>query len=113
MVLEVAGMSAEAETSGVHVNIVPKTGGNTFKGYFFTSGNTGATQQSNLTDEMRARGLNTVTDLKRVYDVGGGFGGPFKRDKLWFYTAHRSWGSQTWAAGNFYNKTQGDAVLYR
>src|SRR2546425_1470126 len=72
VVLEVAGMSAEAETSGVHVNVVPKTGGNTFKGYFFTSGNTGAMQQSNLTDELRARGLNTVTDLKRVYDVGGG-----------------------------------------
>ena len=107
VVLEVAGMSAEAETSGVHVNVVPKTGGNTFKGYFFTSGNTGAMQQSNLTDELRARGLNTVTDLKRVYDVGGGLGGPLKRDKLWFYTAHRSWGSQTWAAGNFYNKTQG------
>jgi hypothetical protein len=40
-------------TSGVHVNIVPKTGGNTFKGYFFTTGNTGAMQQSNLTDELR------------------------------------------------------------
>jgi hypothetical protein len=107
VVLEVAGMSAEAETSGVHVNIVPKTGGNIFKGYFATTGNTGAMQQSNLNDELRARGLTNVSAVKRVYDVGGGFGGPFKRDTLWFYTAHRSWGSQEWAAGNFYNKTQG------
>ena len=107
VVLEVAGMSAEAETSGVHLNVVPKTGGNTFQGIFAATGNTGAMQHSNLTDELRARGLTTVSDVKRVYDVGGGLGGPLKRDTLWFYTAHRGWGTQENAAGNFYNKTQG------
>src|SRR2546430_612012 len=73
VVLEVAGMSAEAETSGVHVNIVPKSGGNTFRGYFATTGNTGAMQQSNLNDDLRARGLTTVSQLKRTFDVRGGF----------------------------------------
>src|SRR5262249_51230769 len=33
-------------------------------------------------------------------------GGPILQDRLWFYTAHRYWGSQEYAAGNFYNATQ-------
>jgi carboxypeptidase family protein len=58
-----------------------------------------------------AQGRYLIEALPPVYDYGGGFGGPIKRDKLWFYTAHRWWGSQEWAAGKFYNKTQG-APLY-
>ena len=27
------------------------------------------------------------------------------RDRLWFYTAHRSWGNHDYMPGNFYNKT--------
>ena len=67
-------------------------------------------QSNNLTDTLRARGLSNVTELKKVYDYGGGFGGPIKRDKLWFYTSHRWWGSQEWAAGKSYNKNQGGAI---
>ena len=37
-------------------------------------------------------------------------GGPIKKDRLWFFTAHRWWGSQEYAPGNFYNKTQGTPV---
>jgi hypothetical protein len=37
--------------------------------------------------------------------VNGGVGGPILRDKLWFFTSHRSWGSGTFVAGLFANKT--------
>ena len=110
VVLETSGGGAENETGGVHVNMVPRSGGNTFSGSFATLFTNGSLQSNNLSDELIARGLGTVTKIKKIYDVGGGLGGPVKRDRLWFYTAHRVWGNQDWAAGKFYNKTQGTLV---
>src|SRR5262249_44461048 len=42
---------------------------------------------------------------KKVYDYGVGIGGPIMQDKLWFYTANRWWGSQSYAANNYFNKS--------
>src|SRR5262245_10458723 len=107
IVLEVSGMGAETDSGGVVVNVVPKSGGNVFSGNVALSGLNDKFQSSNLTDTLRARGLTGASEGNRVYDVGGGLGGPLKQDRLWFYTAHRWWGSQEYAPGSFYNKTQG------
>jgi hypothetical protein len=110
MVLETSGMVAETDTGGVQVNVVPKAGGNTFAGNVTLTGANDSFQASNLTDSLRARGITNTNTLKKVYDVGGGFGGAIKKDKLWFYTSHRWWASQEYAPGSFYNKTQGTPV---
>jgi hypothetical protein len=98
------------QTGGVQLNVVPQTGGNAFAGLANADYTNGALQSNNLSDTLRNRGLSTVTKLKKLYDYGAGFGGPLKRDKLWFYTSHRWWGSQEWAADKFYNKTQGAPI---
>jgi hypothetical protein len=36
--------------------------------------------------------------------VSVGLGGPLKKDKLWFYTPHRWWGSRNNLAGVYFNK---------
>jgi hypothetical protein len=113
IVLETSGMSADTESGGAQLNVVPKDGGNTFKGSFNINGTNGNLQSSNLTDALRARGLTTVSEVKKIWDIGGGLGGPIKRDTLWFYTAFRKWGSQEYAAGSFYNKTQGTPFYTR
>jgi hypothetical protein len=41
--------------------------------------------------------------MKRVYDYGIGVGGPIAKDKIWFYSANRWWGNQTYAANNYFN----------
>ena len=96
----------------MQLNVVPKSGGNTFSAYFNTDYTNGSLQTNNLNDDLGARGLTTVTELKKVYDIGGGVGGPIMQDKLWFYTAHRWWGNQEFAPGSYYNATQGLAVLH-
>jgi hypothetical protein len=48
--------------------------------------------------------VNT-TDL--IYEANAALGGPIKKDKVWFFTAHRAWGYRNLIAGDFYNKTQG------
>jgi hypothetical protein len=110
MVLETSGIAADTDTGGVGVNVVPKSGGNTFSGNFSLTGVNDKFQSENLNDALRARGLTNTAEVKQIYDVGGAVGGPVKRDKLWFYTAHRWWGSQEYAPGSFYNKTQGTPV---
>ena len=66
-----------------------------------------ALQSDNLSDELIARGLKTVTTVNHVYDAGGTLGGPIIRDRLWFYGSFREWGNDRGAAGKFYNATQG------
>ena len=108
--LEMGGMAAETDTGGVQLNVIPKTGGNIFAGsanFDFTNGDL---QSDNLSDALKARGLTTVTKLKKIYDYGAGVGGPLKRNKLWFYTSHRWWGSQEWAADKFFNANQGQPI---
>ena len=66
-----------------------------------------ALQSDNLTDELRARGLDSVNKVLYLFDVDGSVGGPISRDRLWFFTAHRVSGNQNQVAGIFFNKTQG------
>ena len=103
--LSTSGMSAETASGGVSLNVVPKDGGNTFRTTANVLYTNGSLQQSNLTDELRSRGLTAPAETKKVYDYGAGFGGRIVRDRLWFYTAHRWWGNQTYGPGNYYNAT--------
>ena len=105
--LATGGMAAESESAGIQVNLVPKEGGNTFNGSFVAAYSGKGLQSSNLTDELRARGLTSTSAVKNIYDFGGSFGGPIKEDRLWFFLANRFWGAQEYPPGNYFNKTQG------
>ena len=107
VVIEMSGMSAERSTGGVQMNIVPKDGGNTFSGTFTTAHATSYLESDNLNDALRARGLGPTPSTKKIYDTGGGLGGPIKRDTLWFFGAHRSAVNQQYQQGNYYNKLHG------
>jgi hypothetical protein len=107
LVLSTSGISADSNADGAIVNMIPKEGGNTFAGsvsglYFGKR-----MQSSNLSDELRARGLTSVTALNYLYDVGFTLGGPIRRDRLWFFGSFREWGNERQAANKYYNKTQG------
>ena len=104
--LEISGMSAESETGGVQVNHVPKDGGNGFSLYSVLNRSGGGLQSENLSDEHRARGAQTGSELRDLYDYGTALGGPIMNDKLWFYTAHRWWETTETIPGQFFNSTQ-------
>lgn len=106
MIFQTGGMSAESETGGVQINVVPKEGGNKFNFYFKAEGSNASMQTENLTDELVAKGLRIPPSVKQIYDMGGAVGGPISRDKIWFFLASRMWGSQNYSASNFFNKTQ-------
>ena len=97
-----AGAGADVSPGGVRVNVVMKDGGNQFNGTFFGAWNDGKWQSNNMTDALRAKGLRAVDKIKKIYESSGGFGGPIKRDKLWFFAAGRLSGVDAPIADTFY-----------
>ena len=85
--LETTSGDASTSTGGVRINVVPKDGGNTFAGSLFVSGTNEKFQGDNFTQELQDRGLTEggISRIKTLYDVAPTFGGPIKRDKLWFF----------------------------
>ena len=104
---ETGGISAESDSSGISVNMIPKEGGN---GFSFGVDGTYANQHlqaSNLTDELKARGVTRPSKLLHSYDTNVTVGGPLRRDRLWFFAATRFTGTKNEAPDLFYNTTQG------
>src|SRR5262245_14342010 len=105
MVMDVAAQSAESELGGVRVNIIPKDGGNTFRGSLAANFSNAGLQSDNYSDELRNRGLRAPNSVKRLWNVAPGFGGPLAKDRLWFYGAYGTIGTENYVAGMFVNTT--------
>src|SRR5437762_14375901 len=43
----------------------------------------------NFSDDLKSRGLSTPNTLKRYVDVNPSYGGPIKRDSIWFHATVR------------------------
>src|SRR6185436_13154051 len=89
----VSGGTAENQAAGVSVNMIPRTGGNTFAYEFLSTYANSNFQGKNIDDELRARGFNPAAGgLDKLWDLNGNVGGPLMRDKLWFFGSLRYWG---------------------
>ena len=64
-------------------------------------------QSDNLDDALRARGLTAVNKVGHIFDVTATAGGPIMKDKLWFFASPKVWGNRQYAAGVYWNDTQG------
>ena len=108
VVMTISGGLAEAETSGVIFNAVPREGSNRFTGQGNFSGSNSSLQGSNYTQALQDAGLRAPFELINVYDVSAMYGGRIKRDKLWFYGVYRQVGGERTVPGMFYNKNAGN-----
>ena len=102
--------SAEMGQGGMRVNMVPRDGGNSFRGSVianfagesFGSDNCGspgigvACTRSNLSGSRTFNPNNTITNvdvIKEIWDVNPSIGGPIVRNKVWFNYSFRNLGS--------------------
>jgi hypothetical protein len=104
----VGGATAEADRGGPSLNLIPKTGGNTFSGTAFYSTAGSWSQGSNIDDGLIAAGLIDDPELHKMWDASYAMGGPILRDRLWFYGTLRTRGQQTAVPGLHVNANQGD-----
>jgi hypothetical protein len=103
-----SGGLGEAETGGPTMNVVPRTGGNTFTGSFFFSGANSAMQGSNLTQELRDAGLRDPNELIKSWEANGAIGGPILRNRLWFFLSAKRQITRFYVSGMYYNKNDGN-----
>jgi hypothetical protein len=82
-------LPAEIGGGGVFINFTPRSGANQFNGSVFANGTWSDLQGDNLSEEQIAQGLLAPTRIHKMYDFNPGFGGPIKRDRLWFYASAR------------------------
>src|SRR3954469_2785540 len=105
---QTSAINAEVSAGGVRANMIPRDGGNQFRGTMFFSGaNQGL--QSNNSDDARAQGLAAPDSLNKVWDFNVSEGGPIRKDKLWFFTAYRDWGVYQYIANSFFKN--GDQTI--
>ena len=105
----ISGGLGEAETGGPSINIVPKSGGNEFRGSAFYSTSGDWATSNNLDDELRALGITRPPTLRSNWDTSFSMGGPIKRDRLWFFANVRAWANAAVVDGIFANQFAGDA----
>ena len=94
-------LSADLPTGGVRINFVPKDGGNRFSNSTFLTFSNESLQGSNFSDELRLAGLSTPNRIVKNFDINESLGGPFKRDKVWFWFSTR------------YNTTENEVAVFR
>ena len=101
LTFEAGGAPAEAQVGGVIQNAIPKEGGNTFSGTWFTYYGAEAFSSDNRTPELEDL-LGEVNRLAYDYDTNPAIGGRFIRDRLWFFTSFRGQDNKRYESGTFF-----------
>lgn len=89
MVVRAAGNDPEIATPGMTFQTIVKSGGNEFHGMGLGAFQTKTMQGSNITDDLRAKGVSAGNRMDHYYDLNATLGGRIIRDKLWFFTSAR------------------------
>jgi hypothetical protein len=74
-------------TGGVQLNFISRRGGNRYSGNFFLDMEQKEWQSENIPADLKARGYKGA-GIDRVSLYGANFGGPFIKDKLWFFGSY-------------------------
>jgi len=94
------------------MNIVPKSGGNSFRGQAFYN-NAGSWSKGNnldaaLTAPSPGPALKETPGIIKSYDANGSYSGPIVKDRLWFYGSYRKLNTITAIEGVRWNQNTGD-----
>ncbi|HEY7447666.1 MAG TPA: carboxypeptidase regulatory-like domain-containing protein [Vicinamibacterales bacterium] len=107
--IDVSGVDAQAATGGVRINFIPRDGGNRFSGTIFGSIATENFAADNYAgSDVQARGLSAPGTIKGNGDFNPGFGGPIKRDRMWFFLSGRYLFADNYVPGMFFNANAND-----
>ena len=110
--VQVTGGLGEAGTGGPQMNLVPREGGNSFRGSFLTNFAGDGWQGSNLSAQQKALGLREINKLVKTWDINPMFGGPLKRDRLWFFLTARHFVTKNTVAQIFINRNAFDITKW-
>ena len=117
MSVDSSGADASLAGGGVRMNYIPRDGGNTFKGLFFTTFANTSMQGTNYIRDLRFHGCvhsggeppvpgpqDPAWCAAACDHVNPGFGGPIMRDKLWFFATARWTSADNYVTQDYVNK---------
>src|SRR6185295_18835626 len=108
----VAGGLGESDIGGPVMNLVPRSGGNSFRGQAFANGAGDWSRGNNLTPQLTAPApgpnLKEAPGIIKAYDASVSYGGPIKRDRLWFFGSIRQLNTETAVEGIVANANAGN-----
>jgi hypothetical protein len=108
LVISSFGNMGEVEVGSPIVNIIPRTGGNTFSGTFYADGANGAMSSDNTKALVEAGLLRAPNELIHTSQLNIGFGGPIVRDRLWFFANARHQTDDSYVTNIWVNKNVGN-----
>lgn len=80
---------ADVPARGAYVNLLVKSGGNTFHGSALGAATQRSLQSDNIDDNLRSQGFAFGSALNSRWDGSFDLGGPIRQNKLWFYEGVR------------------------
>ena len=104
MAIEYSSHSAEVETGGVRVNLIPREGSNRFSGAMFGTFSHPNLQADNVDDDLVSRGVLGGQEIDEVWLVNPSFGGPIAEDRLWFFIGHTTQRANFFAPNTFHSR---------
>jgi hypothetical protein len=112
--ITVGGGLGESDIGGPVMNIIPRSGGNKFAGSAFLNTAGGWSSGDNLDAETKAKNpaLQQAAGVNSAYDWSASYGGPIKKDRLWFYGAYRDLSTVIPRPGVVANANAGDATRW-
>jgi len=87
--ISAAANSAEVPIPGTVMNTVFKSGSNQVHGEAYLDWETSKFQSDNVTQDLTNRGLPAGDKFSRYNDFNAQLGGPFKKDKFWWFGSFR------------------------
>ncbi len=104
MTINTGGVDVTQQTGGVGINLVTKSGTDTFRGSSRFLVTDQKFESQNVTDAMRAQGATSGNPIQNNQDYGLEMGGPIRRGRAWIWG---SYGKQNIKVGvlDFYKPT--------
>ena len=110
--ITIAGGLGESDVGGPVMNLVPRAGGNNFRGQFFVNNAGDWSRGNNLNDELRAVGIRETPGIINSYDTSVSYGGPVLKDRLWFFGSYRQLNTAQAVEGIVANANAGNAARW-
>lgn len=114
----VSGGLGESDIGAPLMNLVPRSGGNSYRGEWFLNTAGDWSRGNNLDDSLRSVGIRETPGIISSYDTSFTYSGPIKRDRVWFLGSYRKLDTTTAVEGivanaNAYNMARWDWVADR
>jgi len=87
MTINTGGVDVTAQTGGVGINLVTKSGSDRFKGSSRFYETDKSLEGQNITDAQRLQGASSGNPIQNIKDYGVEMGGPIKKGKAWIWGA--------------------------